>query len=233
MINIRDYLLLSSTAETIKDIYTKSSEFSKNFGNIYPKEQKAYLRHFIIDNVPFAFRESPMLFEQIIQYLADKLEICATDIKLIGSAKTGFSLSPPPSYGIAFGDHSDLDFSIIQEDIFYTIETEFQVWVELFNTSKVQPKNAREEYFWHNSVETGTRQINGGFFDTHYIPNYDKFPTIKIINNSLSLIKINLESNHHLKVTKVSARVYKNWETFIARLKLNTILVLNKIKKIE
>jgi hypothetical protein len=230
MINIQDYIKLSPAAEEIRELYIESTEFSRRFASIYPQEQKAFLRHFIINNVPFAFRSSPILYEQIVQYLADKLEISFTDVRLIGSAKTGFSMSPPPEYGVTFGAHSDLDFSIIHEDLFFAVETEFSDWVDLFKQRRILPKNSAEEIYWYNNLESGARQIKMGFFDTHFLPNYEQFPTIKVINNSLALIKLNLDKVYNVKVKKVSARVYKDWSTFAARINLNTSYVVNKTR---
>jgi hypothetical protein len=232
MINIRNYIRLSTTAETIKEIFIESSEFSEKYRRIYTNEQKAFLRHFVVNNVPYAFRDYPILYERITQYLADKLEICVPDIKLIGSAKTGFSMSPPPAFGISFGNHSDLDFSIINEELLYSIKSEFQNWVGLFKTKQILPKNSTEENYWLQNLETGDHQIKRGMFDTHLIPNYDQFPKTKTINNCLFLIKINLDNIYRVKVKKATARVYKSWTTFEGQINLNNSLIMKKIQNV-
>src|ERR1043165_2698801 len=98
MIEIKNYIKLSKIAESIIDNFTNSKNFKDNYRLVSDNERKAFLRHFIINNVPYAFKSKPLLYEQITQYLSDMLGLSTNEIKLIGSAKTGFSISPPPNY---------------------------------------------------------------------------------------------------------------------------------------
>ena len=106
MVDIRDYINLSETANSINNSYSVPADFKDYYNNIDNNEKKSLVRHFIVNNIPFAFKDKPILYEQITQYLADKLNISPTEVKLIGSAKTGFSISPLPDYGRTFGQHS-------------------------------------------------------------------------------------------------------------------------------
>src|SRR6202012_172299 len=92
MANIHNYLSLSSAAQTVNSIYISPDEFADNFSKISDFEKISYLRFFLVNNVPFAFRVKPLVFEQITQYISDKLRIPTNDVKLIGSAKIGFSM---------------------------------------------------------------------------------------------------------------------------------------------
>ncbi len=229
MADIRDYITLSKTATAITSAYLIPADFKSYYNSIDYKEKKSLVRHFIVNNIPFAFKDKPMLYEQITQYIADKFHIFPTEIKLIGSAKTGFSISPLPDYGRNFGEHSDLDFSIVNESLFDSLEDEFNNWSSLFTAKQIQPNNDTEETYWYQNLDSGERQLNRGFIDTHFIPNRNSFPTTQKINNSLWLIKKHLNEKHGIKVKKVSASFYKNWNSFAGRLNTNTESVMKKV----
>jgi hypothetical protein len=229
MADIRDYITLSKTASSIVDTYSIPDGFKEFYKKVSSNEKKSLLRHFIVNNVPFAFKTKPILYEQLTQYIADKLQIAPSEVKLIGSAKTGFSISPPPYYGNNFGSHSDLDFSIVNEEIFNDMEGEFQNWANLFREKQITAYNETEERYWFQNLDSGAGQIRNGFIDTHLIPNRDLFVTTKKINNSMWLIKKYLEERHKLIVKKASASIYKSWGSFAGRLNRNTENVMKRV----
>lgn len=229
MVDIRNYINLSKTASLITSTYSIPTDFRNYYNNIDDNEKKSLVRHFIVNNIPFAFKEKPILYEQITQYIADKLQISPTEVKLIGSAKTGFSISPLPDYGRTFGQHSDLDFSIVNEELFYKLDDEFANWSDLFETKQINANNFTEETYWFQNLETGSRQLKNGFIDTHFIPNRDQFVMTKKINNSLWLIQKYLDENHGIQVKHASASIYKNWHSFAGRLNRNTENVMKKV----
>ena len=229
MDDIRNYITLSKTATSIRSSYTIPTDFRNSYNNIDDNEKKSFVRHFIVNNIPFAFRDKPILYEQITQYIADKLQISPTEVKLIGSAKTGFSISPLPDYGKTFGQHSDLDFSIVNEDLFYKLEDEFIIWSDLFETKQIKANNNTEENYWFQNLESGSRQLKYGFIDTHFIPNREQFITTKKIHNSLWLIQFYLDEKHGIKVKNASVSIYKNWQSFSGRLNRNTESVMKNV----
>jgi hypothetical protein len=229
MVDIRNYITLSKTATAISNAYSIPTDFKNYYNTIDYREKKSLVRHFIVNNIPFAFKDKPILYEQITQYIADKFYISPTEVKLIGSAKTGFSISPLPNYGKDFGQHSDLDFSIVNDDLFTDLENEYNNWSDLFKTRQIQPHNKNEESYWYQNLESGQRQLKRGFIDTHFIPNREQFPTTKKINNSLWLIQKFLDEKHGIKVKKVSASFYKKWNSFAGRLNTNTENVMKNV----
>lgn len=231
MVNILNYISLSETASSIKNHLTGADEFSKNYKTITEKEQESFLRHYIINNSPFLFRTNPILFEQITQYLADKLEISPSEVKLIGSAKTGFSISYPPDYGIPFSSKSDLDFSIINEEIYLELEEEFNSWADQFKNKVIKARSDYEEKVWNDNLfEVPKYQLKNGLIDTYKIPNWDAFPKAKLINGSLSLIVLYLKKSYFIEVKGASARVYRSWKSFAGQIKLNTTKILAEVK---
>jgi hypothetical protein len=229
MVDIRNYITLSKTASAIINPYSVAADFKTYYNSIDYKEKKSLVRHFIINNIPFAFKDKPMLYEQITQYIADKFYISPTEVKLIGSAKTGFSISPLPDYGKTFGQHSDLDFSIVNEDLFNELDEEYNKWSDLFKQKQIQPYNNTEENYWYQNLDSGKRQLNRGFIDAHFIPNREQFSTTRKIKSSLWLIQKFLDEKHGIKVKKASASFYKNWTSFTGRLNTNTENVMKKV----
>jgi len=229
MVDIRDYTKLTHTAKSIVDLFSNPKDFKNYYCNVGSNEVKSLVRHFIVNNKPYVFREKPILYEQMTQYLADKLDVTPTEIKLIGSAKTGFSISPPPDYGREFGSHSDLDFSIVSHKLFNELEAEFTNWVELYESGELEPINLKEKSYWEQNVDTGNGQIKNGFIDTRFIPNREPFLLVKKINNSLWHIKNSLETYHKIEVTKATASIYQNWNSFAARLNRNMKHVMEKL----
>lgn len=229
MVDIRNYSKLTHAATSIVDLFANPNDFRTYYRNISSNEVKSLIRHFIVNNKPYAFREKPMLYEQMTQYVADKLNITATEIKLIGSAKTGFSISPPPDYGKEFGSHSDLDFSIVSSKLFEELEMEFANWVDLYESEEIKPSNPTEEKYWKQNVDSGNGQIEKGFIDTKFIPNREPFLLTRTINNSMWHIKNSLEINHKIVLTRATASVYKDWNSFAARLNRNTRHVMDKL----
>lgn len=227
MVNIIDYIKLSPQAKTITGVYTTPELFLKTYFEIDDLEQKSYINHLIVNNVRYAFRNNPMLYENLTQYLADKLTINKNQIKLIGSAKTGFSISPNPDYGKAFSENSDLDFAIIDETIFTESVKEYRQWKKNFDEGKYSKEI--QNRFWPDNFENLKHQTKRGFIDTHKIPNFSEFKVTQGLSNSLSLIVANLKTHHDLKVLNASARIYKDWDTFFKQLRLNTEYVLSKI----
>lgn len=227
MANIIDYIKLSAEANSVTDLYISPELFLKKYFLLDDLERKSFISHLIINNVRFAFKSNPLLYENLTQYLADKLNISKNQIKLIGSAKTGFSISPNPDYGKKFNENSDLDFAIVDEQIFLQSVEEFKQWKKNFEFGKY-PKELQNKY-WLDNFENLKHQSKRGFIDTYKIPNYSEFKTTQGLDNSLSLIVANLKTYHNIKVKNASARVYKDWNTFFNQLKLNTEYVLLKV----
>ncbi len=231
MANIGNYLRLSDTAFNITDIYTNPKDFYTSFSNIYDSERDSFLRHTLINNVPYVFKLKPLLFEQITQYLADNLNISPSGVKLIGSGKTGFSISPPPNYGNLFSPNSDLDFSVISEKLFLNLKDEFESWASQFKNGILLPQNKNQEIYWPQNLDNCSKTLKRGFIDTYKIPSYNQFVKTQTIQNSLYLIQDKLGKIYDIKVKKASIRVYKNWNSFVYQLKLNTESILNTVSE--
>src|SRR5438876_8115973 len=68
----------------------------------------------------YAFDEQPEAKEVLISRLSQTIGTEAGNIRIVGSAKIGFSLSPE-SFRRNFGDHSDIDVIIVDAGLFDTV----------------------------------------------------------------------------------------------------------------
>ena len=146
---------------------------------------------------------------------------------MLGSAKTGFAIDPN-NFGRKFSENSDLDFAIIDEKLFDDSVNDFKLWK--LKTDKNQYDENLKNRFWSDNQNNLKHQIKRGFIDTYKIPNFTEFTTTQQINQSLSLIVVNLQKYQNIKVKEASVRIYKDWSTFDKQLRLNIENVLEKVQ---
>lgn len=229
MSNIKLYLSLTSKALSVNNIYEEPGRFKDTYLALTSVEFASYIRHVFVDNTPYMFREVPLLFKNIIYYIAEELNLDYHDVLLIGSAKTGFSMSPD-SYGKKFSENRDLDFTIINEKLFSRLEIEFGLWKEQYIHDLLVP-NEIEKKYWNDNLIRVPKNLDKGFIDSTKIPNKELFKLTRQINQMLYLILYKLKEYYNIKNKKASIRIYKNWECFQKQLILNTNNILNTVER--
>lgn len=95
-----------------------------------------FITKWIIDSVPYVFRNNYQNYIIWRHSLAKKLKIDPSDIIITGSACLGFSLNPNKNFR-NFGDNSDIDVSIISE---YYFNIGWHDLVALSDLSRVNQK---------------------------------------------------------------------------------------------
>jgi hypothetical protein len=228
MADLFEYINLSETSLNIREVHTDPAEFLRNYREIPTLEKQAYITHFIVSNGVYLFKDKPILFERIIQYLSDNLNVAPVNIRLIGSAKTGFTISPEEFGKPYISENSDLDFSIFDQSLFTKLEDEFSRWSTAYSSGDISPRNDHEEYYWNANREHVPRILKKGFIDTNKIPNLSQFPITRKLNSSMFTIVNHLQALYSIRTKKATLRVYKDWNVFIRQLKLNTEYVLNQ-----
>jgi hypothetical protein len=94
---------------------------------------------------PAAFEGHPAEYDTLCITLSQRLKVPKSDVVVVGSARTGFSLDQI-NYGTPFGPHSDIDVVIVSQRLFDT------VWIQLYRcrlsnaTLPPQIAKAREEH---------------------------------------------------------------------------------------
>lgn len=227
MANIINYLQTSLECEKPIEQVETAKFLKENYFTLDENERKSLLNFLIISNFCYAFKTKPLIYEQTTQYIADKFSINKTQIILLGSARTGFAIAPN-SYGRKFSENSDLDFAIINQSLFDNCVQDFKLWKRKTDNSEYAD-NVKNK-FWSDNQTNLKFQIKRGFIDTYKIPNFTEFTTTQQLNQSLSLIVVNLLKYQRIKVKEASVRVYKDWNTFHKQLRINIESVLEKIQ---
>lgn len=227
MANIINYLQTTEEFDRPIEQVETSSYLKNNYFKLAESERKSLLNFLVISNFCYAFKTKPLIYEQITQYIADKFLINKSEIILLGSARTGFAIDPN-NYGRKFSENSDLDFAIINERLFNDSVTDFKLWKAKTEQNEYN-ENVKNKY-WESNQKNLRYQIKRGFIDIYKIPNFKEFITTQQINQSLSLIVINLDKYQKIKVKEASVRIYRNWRDFDKQLKINIESVLEKVK---
>lgn len=200
------------SADDIQKVLSKSAR----------KERDIIIRLWLSEGAPFAFRNCPAIYEEIRRWLADRLSINAKEITLIGSARIGFSLAPPPDYGKPFSNLSDLDFSIVSNGYFSDLSSVFENFSSDFEQGLIIPRSELENKLWEANIAFGKRNIPRGFFDSNKIPNYDQYPFVQHINNSMWVLQKKLDTTPLApRIKRASIRVYRDWQSFVAKVSNN------------
>ncbi len=174
----------------------------------------------ISEGVPWVFRERPALFVAVRSWLSRQIGIGEKGVTLVGSARLGRSLAPQ-SIDRPFGPSSDLDLALISSDLFASCEAAFHRWSEDYQTGVEVPK-PREARFWEQNQRELPNALRRGFVDTWKIPSRIRYPESQRISDVMWRLKTKLQSTEGApRVSKASARVYRDWDSFARQVSLN------------
>jgi hypothetical protein len=214
--------LISEPSKQLVDQYITSSAFEGVVPSLKSVERECFFRLWVSEGIPFAFKDAPMLFEAIRGWLALRLDVHPKEITIIGSARMGFSMSPPPEYGRLFGKHSDLDFAIISEKLFNELSADFQQWKTDFENGQIKPHNPTQMTYWEDNIKKLPMNISRGFIDAYKIPYMIKYKMAQKVGDTLYKLSSKLAITPDAPETKSSSlRVYCNWTAFIDQMKRN------------
>ena len=199
-----------------------SAAFREAVGLVSAPSRDTLVRLWLTEGIPFAFHECPAVYEATRTWLGSRLRLCPKEITLLGSARIGFSLSPPPKYGQAFGPQSDLDLSVVSEPLFQELSRTFTQWQTDYRGGTVQPRHPKEREFWNQNVSFGRNNLPRGFLDANKIPTLDRYPIAQELNQAMWELTRKLEATPGApKPRKASVRVYRSWRALVARVSFN------------
>ena len=206
---------VSDVAIQLKPGFLQPRELLDAANKISYPEFPGLTRHFLIEGTPFVFINTPMLFEAIRTWLASRLGVNALEIKLIGSARTGYSLAGSTDFGKPFGPHSDLDLLVVSSPLFIACREAFHQWSSDFKSSKVSPGNPGESAYWSENLRVVSDTLTRGFIDPNKIPNRDLYPIAQQISQTMWLLKAKLDlTRTGPSIRKATIRVYDSWHHF-------------------
>jgi len=190
----------------------------------------ALARLWLSEGIPYCFKSKPGVYESLRTWLSRQLQVRAKEITIVGSGRQGFCLSPGTNIGQVFGEHSDLDLTIISAPLFRQLEETFKQWRADYFGGIVSPRSEQEGEFWEANVESVSSGLARGFIDPHKVPTFNRYPTVQFIMNAMYVAREKLKVTSGAPIVKrVSVRVYNDWDSFIKQMAINLQrLVRNK-----
>lgn len=221
---------ISESFTNFDEPYPKPKDFVQVLKNAIPREKSEIVRLWLSEGIPYAFKHCPLLYETIRGWLANKLNIHPKEITLIGSARIGFSLAPPPALGKPFSRDSDLDFNAISEKLFKQCAKAFRLWSGDFSKRVVSPRHSTEKFYWDTNFKTVPENIKKGFIDPYKIPTFDRYPIAKKIQNAIWMLHEKLKiTDNAPRARKLSVRVYIDWSAFIRQFIINLTYAIKEV----
>lgn len=184
--------------------------------------REIFVRLWLTEGEPYAFRHCPGIFEDMRGWLASRLKLHPKEFTLVGSARTGFSLSPEPKYGTPFSNASDLDLAVVSENLFQQISKEFHEFRGDYEAKRVTPRSDFENRCWEENLEFGSRNLPKGFFDVGKLPNFQRYALSQAIAQSMWALCKKLEITPNApQPHRASLRIYRDWNALVSRVSLN------------
>ena len=213
----------------------KLAVFLRNYKNKDAIEIEEFIRLWFTEGVPWVFRNCPWLYERVRTIISKDLSIEFNGIFMIGSGKLRWSLSPNrflKEYN--FCNPSDLDFTIVNDDLFQRMKIDFEEWKELVEVKK---KYELKNKYQKDNIDLLPQNIGAGFIDMYKLPVDIKelktrqlFPNlvVKLVNMFQDYLGYNFpDKKSHMKIT---FRIYQNWDSFLKQNLKNLNDIQRKIK---
>jgi hypothetical protein len=184
--------------------------------------RQAMSRLWLSEGIPFAFKARPGTYEAVRIWLALRLGVQAKEVTIIGSGRQGFSLSPDQYIRRPFGEHSDLDFTVISPELFQRVRGALEHWMSDYSSGLVQPRNNNEREFWDANRQSCTSALNRGFIDPYKIPTFNQYPEAQKVAQNMFLVHEKLKITQGAPIVrKASLRIYRNWDSFVRQMAIN------------
>lgn len=220
-------LNLSPESVILKDLYPSHVLLKDVYCKINNNERLGVIRLWITEGIPYAFKDYPLLYEEIRAFIAKGVSVHTKEVTLVGSARIGYSLSEK-EWGRKFNNNSDLDFTIISNDLYERIVQDFQKWTRDLESRRITPKDYKEMLTWINNIEYLDQKIPRGFIQLKLLPYHINYPEVKKYYDTIWLLKKKLiDTPIAPNISKASIRVYSSWKTCINQIKINFSYALN------
>jgi len=142
------------------------------------------VQKYIIHRTPFIFNED--YYYNLKKSIGDKYDVHYNDVKMVGSAKLGFSIAPNKLWK-EFDDSSDIDMAIISKDIFESFWKQMHEFNLNINArSELEEKNFNKfkNYFFRGWIRPDLLPFNfaqkNDWFDFFKSISYKQFGQRKI-----------------------------------------------------
>jgi hypothetical protein len=166
-------------------------------------------RSYILEGVPYVFRERPETMNILRTHLHNELGASKDNIIVVGSGKIGFSLNPD-TFPRLFSDDSDIDVVVVDGCLFDTVWFTMLRWhyprrgTNLGGVDAPWARERRRELYWGWFVPSDIRYEGLSF------PNALK-PLRDISTKWFNAFR-SLSQYPELTSRNVSGRLYRTWD---------------------
>lgn len=205
------------TSDKVKDVFSNSSE----------NERYGIIRLWITEGIPYAFKDNPLLYEEIRAFIANGVKVHPKEVTLVGSARIGYSLRPNV-WGRCFTKESDLDFTIISNELYTRLVRDFQKWVGDIESRKILARTPNQLRSWLGSIETVNLNITKGYIYTKNLFPHGNYPTVAQSYYTMSTLKERILATPNCpNISDISIRIYSSWKSCIRQIQINLKSSLN------
>lgn len=220
-------LNLSPESVKLRELYPDPLLLRDVYCKINNNERLGVIRLWITEGIPYAFKDHPLLYEEIRAFIAKGVSVHTKEVTLVGSARIGYSLSEK-EWGRKFNNNSDLDFTIVSNDLYKRTVQDFQKWANDLESRRIAPKDDKEMLTWIKNIEYLDQKISKGFIQLKLIPYHINYSEVKKCYDTIWLLKKKLiDTLIAPNISEASIRVYSSWESCIKQLRINFKYALN------
>ena len=231
MNNMTFPFVLSEHSELLKSVYPNSEDIKNVFSKSSETERHGIIRLWITEGIPFAFKDNPLLYEEMRAFISNGVNVNPKEVTLVGSARIGYSLKKKV-WGKAFTNKSDLDFTIVSNDLYKNLISDFQKWTGDFASGKIIPNSKNQTERWLESILTINENIPKGYINTKDLFSHPNYVVVKNCYRTMTKLKERLEiTENSPSIADASIRVYSNWKTCTRQLEINFKTALDLWKK--
>lgn len=167
------------------------------------------VHQYLFQGLPYVFRDKPASLDLLIKHLSSSIKLTEENIRVVGSAKMGFSLNPD-NFPRGFSDTSDIDVIVVNEELFDRIWMTLLEWqyprrlVQLGHVEGEWAQRRRKDIYWGWLVPSEIR-YDGLSFPDVLRPLRDISAQWFNAFQSLSLYP-------DFAARTISGRLYRSWE---------------------
>ena len=158
----------------------------------------------IVDNhvftgIPYYGLQQPRVYQLMMRALARGLRLTETEICVIGSARTGFSLAPN-KFGESFNEYSDIDICVVSHALFDSS------WLDILRITRLRSANLSGQTRAQLRVHREHHYLYNGWMYPESI-----VPVLRIGQRWLTTFH-GLSRIPELASRSVSGRLYRTWD---------------------
>lgn len=175
-------------------------------------DQRLLAKLFILEGIPFVFKDSPHKYTVFREQVADRFNIGSQDVCIVGSARLGFSPSAW-KFGTTFSEASDVDVVVVSLELFERGSHEVVSYIESLGPPTGHDDRAKnvevEGYTW-NEIKTAIRNIKYRNFNPASLPSDHELHK-SIFEKVSSTSGLFCALQPQVFVSKIRARVFASW----------------------